>query len=111
MGEDETMPSTKGPYPEEFRQRIVELVRSGRSQSSIRKEFSVTQMTIRKWLRQADADEGRSGKELKTTEKEELARLRRENARLREERDILKKAATWFAQEAATMTPKKRSDS
>ena len=92
------MPSSKGPYPPEYRQRIVDLVRSGRKLASVAREFSVSEPTIRKWLKQADVDAGtRSG--LTSDEKDELARLRRENRQLREEREILKKAAAWFARE------------
>ncbi len=100
----------KPPYPPEFRTRIIELVRSGRTQASLAKEFGVTDMTMRAWVRQADLDAGQRTDGLTTEEKQELARLRKENARLREERDILEKAAAWFAQEAVG-THKKRSDS
>jgi transposase-like protein len=99
----------KPPYPPEFRARIVELVRAGRSLASLAKEFGVTDMSIRNWLRQADLDAGRRTDGLTTEEKQELARLRKENARLREERDILEKATAWFAREAGAR--KKRSDS
>jgi transposase len=99
----------KAPYPPEFRARVVELARSGRTLSSLAKEFGVTDTTIRNWLRQADLDQGRRIDGLTTEEKQELARLRKENARLREERDILEKATAWFAREAGTR--KKRSDS
>jgi len=99
----------KPPYPPEFRARIVELARAGRSLASLVKEFGVTDMTIRNWLRQADLDTGRRMDGLTTEEKQELARLRKENARLREERDILEKATAWFAREAGAR--KKRSDS
>jgi len=99
------------PYDLEFRRRIVELVRRGdRPVLSIAKEFGCSDASIYKWLRQSDLDEGRRKDGLTTEEREELTRLRREVSRLREERDILKKAATWFAQESA-VTPKRRSDS
>ena len=100
----------KPPYPPEFRSKVVELARSGRTLSSLAKEFGVTDVTLRSWIRQADLDAGRRSDGLTTEEKQELARLRKENARLREERDILEKAAAWFAQEAVG-TRKKRSDS
>lgn len=100
----------KPPYPAEFRSRIIELVRAGRTISSLEKEFDVNNMTIRSWVRQAELDSGQRTDGLTTEEKQELARLRKENARLREERDILEKAAAWFAQEAVG-THKKRSDS
>ena len=99
----------KPPYPPEFRARIIELVRSGRTQASLQKEFGVTDMTIRAWVRQADLDSGQRTDGLTTDEKQELARLRKEVARLREERDILEKATAWFAREAGAR--KKRSDS
>ncbi len=100
----------KPPYPAEFRARIIDLVRVGRTLQSLAKEFGVTDTTIRSWMRQADLDTGRRADGLTTDEKQELARLRKENARLREERDILEKATAWFAQEAVG-SRKKRSDS
>ncbi len=100
----------KRPYAAEFRARVVDLARSGRTLLSLSKEFGVTDTTIRNWLRQADLDQGRRTDGLTTEEKQELARLRKEVVRLREERDILEKAAAWFAQEAVG-TRKKRSDS
>jgi transposase-like protein len=104
------MPKSKPPYPADFRARIVELVRSGRTVRSIAREFNVTDTTIRSWARQADLDTGRRSDGLTSDEKLELARLRKENARLREEREILEKAAAWFAQESVG-SRKKRSDS
>jgi transposase len=102
----------KPPYPPQFRAMVVELVRAGRTLSSLTKEFGVTDMTIRSWVKQADLDSGRRSDSLTSAEKQELAQLRKENAQLREERDILKKAAAWFAQEEeAARTHKKRSDS
>jgi len=104
------MPRSKPPYPAEFRARVVDLARSGRTLLSLAKEFGVTDTTIRNWLRQADLDQGHRSDGLTTEEKQELTRLRKENARLREERDILEQAAAWFAQKAVG-TRKKRSDS
>jgi transposase len=102
----------KPPYPAEFRARMVDLVRAGRTQKSLSREFNVSERTIWLWVRQADLDSGLRSDGPTTDEKQELARLRRENERLREERDILKKAAAWFAQEEeAVRTQKKRSDS
>jgi transposase len=110
LWQKESKMPTRPPYDPEFRRRIVELVLTGRSPESLAKEFGPTPVTIRTWKRQLDIDEGRRTDGPKTDEKEELQRLRRENERLREERDILKKAAAWFAQEAAS-THKKRTDS
>ena len=105
------MPKTRPPYDPEFRSQILEMVeKEGREPADLAREFGVAARTIWNWVRQAELDTGRRTDGMKTDEKEELARLRRENARLKEERDILKKAAAWFAQEAAS-GPKKRSDS
>jgi transposase len=103
------MPKSKPPYPADFRERIIDLVRSGRTTRSLSREFNVTETSIRSWVRQADLDQGRRSDGLTTDEKQELARLRKDVTRLREERDILEKAAAWFAQESASR--KKRSDS
>ncbi len=86
-------------YPPEFRQQMVELVRLGRSPGSLAREFEPSDQSIRNWVAQVDRDEGRREDELTTPEHEELQGLRRENRRLREEREILKKAAVWFARE------------
>jgi len=94
------MSKARPPYPPEFRRRIVELVRSGRMPEDLADEFEPTATTIRSWVRQADLDDGRRHDGLPTDEREELQRLRREVRQLREERDILKKAAAWFAQES-----------
>lgn len=101
------MPRGRPPYDPEFRRRIVELARSGRSPEDLAKEFEPSAHAIRLWVKQADIEEGRR-EGLTREDKSELTKLRRENARLREERDILKKAAAWFAQESVQ---KKRSDS
>ena len=93
------MPKTHTPYPEEFRRRMVELVRAGRSPQQLAKEFEPSAQAISNWVKQADLDEGHRGDGLTSTERDELQRLRRENKRLKEEREILKKAAAWFARE------------
>jgi transposase len=88
-------------YAPEFRRQMVELVRSGRKPSELSREFGCTAWSINRWVAQADRDAGRGDGGLSTTEREELARLRRENRQLRLEREILSKAAAWFAQETA----------
>ena len=100
------MPKSHHPYTPEYRRRLVELVRSGRSPESLAKQFEPTAQAIRNWVKQADLDEGRRADGLTTEEREELSRLRRENKVLREEREILKKAAAWFAKETDSKPPR-----
>ena len=100
------MPKSRRPYPPEYRERMIELVRSGRSPESLAKEFEPSAPSIRVWARQADRDAGQRPDGLPTDERGELQRLRRENATLREEREILKKAAAWFARETSAIPPK-----
>jgi transposase len=89
---------------------MVELVRSGRDPEQLARDFEPSAQAIRNWVAQADRDEGRRDDGLTTVEREELRRLRRENRQLREEREILKKAAAWFARESESI-PRKPSDS
>ena len=94
------MPTPKPPYPTEFRRQMVELVRAGRKPTQLAREFGVTAQSVSTWVAQAAADDGKPvrGKDvLSSAEREELARLRRENKRLQQERDILAKATAWFA--------------
>ncbi len=100
------MPKTRPPYPPEYRRRIVELVRAGRSPASLAEEFEASAPTIRNGVRQSDLDEGTRTDGLTTTERDELTRLRRETRNLRDEREIFKKAAAWFAQERRSIPPK-----
>jgi transposase len=90
-------------YPEEFRQQMVELVRSGRGPKALAREFEVAEQTIRNWVKQAALDTGERTDGLTTEERAELRQLRRENRRLKLEREILKKAAAWFARETHTI--------
>ena len=100
------MPRSRRPYAPEFRRQMVELVRAGRMPEELAKEFEPTAQAIRNWVRQADLDEGRREDGLTSAEREELRRLRRENRQLREEREILAKAAAWFARETESIPPK-----
>ena len=100
------MPKTHHPYPPEFRQQILELVRAGRSPDELAREFEPTAQTIRNWIKQAELDHGQRRDGLSSEEKAELARLRKENKQLRLEREILSKAAAWFARETETVPPK-----
>jgi transposase len=89
---------------------MVELVRAGRDPEQLAQEFEPSAESIRNWVKQADRDEGRREDGLTTAERDELRRLRRENRQLREEREILAKAAAWFARETESI-PRKGSDS
>jgi transposase len=80
-----------------------QLVRSGRTPEELSREFEPTAQSIWNWVRQADRDEGRRQDGATSSEREELSRLRRENRQLRQERDILAKAAAWFARETAVI--------
>lgn len=92
------MPRFRVPYPPEFRRQMVELVRSGRTPQDLAREFEPNAQSIAHWVRQAERDAGqRRDGGVTDAEREELSRLRRENHRLRQERDILAKAAAWFA--------------
>jgi transposase len=95
--EEFPMPKSRPPYPPEFRRQMVELVRAGRTPDELAREFEPSSEAIRQWVKQADRDDGRRTDGLTSAEREELSRLRRENRQLRQERDILAKAAAWFA--------------
>src|SRR5690625_5444524 len=90
------MPRTRLAYPKEFRQKIIELARSGRSIVELTREFEPSEQTSRNWIRQADIKAGHRHDGLSSEEKQELSRLRKENRRLQQERDILAKAAAWL---------------
>ena len=98
------MPRTRKPYPPEFRQQMVDLVRAGRTPEELSREFEPTAQSISNWVAQADRDGGKRRDGLTSAEREELVKLRRENRQLKLEREILSKAAAWFAQEKAPNT-------
>ena len=98
------MPKSRPPYPPEFRRQMVELVRAGRSPEELAREFEPTAQAIRNWVRQADRDDGRRDDGLTSAEREEIRRLRREVKQLRLEREILAKAAAWFARETDSIS-------
>ena len=103
------MGKSRPPYPPEFREQMVALVRAGRTPEELGREFEPTAQSIRNWVAQADRDEGRREDGLTTAEREELRRLRRENRQLRQEREILSKAAAWFARETGSVPSKSSS--
>lgn len=100
------MPRTRPPYPREFREQIVALVRAGREPEDLALEYEPSAITIRSWVAQADRDQGKRPEGLTTAEREELRNLRRENSILRQEKEILKKAAAWFARESVSIPPR-----
>ena len=93
------MAKSRRPYPPAFREQMVELVRSGRTPAALAREFEPTRQAIGQWVAQAERNAGNRTDGAGSAEGEELRRLRRENLRLREQRDILATAAAWFARE------------
>jgi transposase len=90
----------KLPYPPEFRDEAVRLVRDGgKSIAAVAKDLGIADQSLRNWVKQSDLDAGRRTDGLTTEERVELRRRRRENSVLKEERAILVKAAAFFAQE------------
>jgi transposase len=97
------MPRSRPPYRSEFRQRIIELVRKGRTSESPAEQFEPSAQTIRNWLAQAKRDAAQRTDGLTTDEREEFRRLRRENKTLHEEQEILRKATAYFAKETSSI--------
>lgn len=97
-------------YTTEFRQQMVQLHRAGRKFHELADEFGCSSWAIRQWVKRAGREVGRGDGGLNAAEREELTRLRRENRQLKLEREILSKAAAWFANES-TATPKRSSGS
>jgi transposase len=94
------MPKSKPPYPEAFKQQIVELAMAGRTPAELSREFEVSAQSITAWIAPAATDAGKPlrGKVVLTSaERDELSRLRRRVRQLEQERDILAKATAWFA--------------
>lgn len=88
------------PYPAEFRSEAVRLVREGgREVKEVAQSLGVSSESLRLWLKRTDLDAGLRKDGLTSEERKELVRLRRENRNLREDREILKKAAAFFATE------------
>lgn len=96
------MPKTRPAYPEEFRREAVAMVRGGRSIPDVAEALGVSPQSLRNWVKRSQLDARERDDGITSSEREELARLRRENKRLRQERDLLKRAAAFFAAETET---------
>jgi transposase len=96
------MPRTRPAYPPEFRSEAVQMVRSGRSVPDVADALGVSQQSLRNWVRQAQLDARERDDGLTTAERDELRALRRKVRRLEQERDLLKRAAAFFAAETET---------
>lgn len=96
------MPKTRPPYPPEFRREAVQLVRSGRPVKDVAASLGCSDQSLHNWVRQEQLDRHERDDGLTSEEREELRRLRRENVRLKQEREILKRAAAFFAAETET---------
>jgi transposase len=92
-----TVPKTRPAYPPEFRREAVQMLRAGRTPRELAQSLGVSEQTLRNWRRQDQADRHERDDVVTSDEREELRRLRRENARLKQERDLLKRAAAFFA--------------
>ena len=94
-------PRRRRSFTPEFKAEIVDLCQRGdRSVGQVAKDFDLTETAVREWVRQAERDSGaRTDGALASTERQELAQLRRENRRLREDVEILKRATAFFAKE------------
>jgi transposase len=94
-----TVPKTRPAYPPEFRREAVQMLRAGRTPRELSESLGVSEQTLRNWRRQDQADRHERDDVISSDERDELRRLRRENARLKQERDLLKRAAAFFAAE------------
>jgi transposase len=93
------VPKTRPAYPEQFRREATELLRAGRTPRELSESLGVSEQTLRNWRRQDRLDRHERDDGLTSDERDELRRLRRENQRLTQERDLLKRAAAFFAKE------------
>jgi transposase len=97
-----SMPKSRPPYPEEFRREAVQLVRSGRTVSDVAVSLGVTEQSLRTWVKRDQLERRERDDGLTLAEREELRELRRQVKRLEQERDLLKRAAAFFARETET---------
>ena len=96
------VPKTRPAYPEEFRREAVQMLRAGRTPRELAESLGVSEQTLRNWRRQDQRDRHERDDGLTSDEREELRRLRREVRTLAEEREILRKAAAFFAKDSET---------
>lgn len=100
------MPKFGKPHPPEFRRQMIDLVCAGRTSEHLSREFEPTAQSIHNCVAEAERKGDCHKAGLSAVEREELLRLRRENRQLKLEREILKKAAAWFAREAVPNSKK-----
>lgn len=96
------MPRTRPPYPEEFRRDAVGLVRAGRALKDVAESLGVSEQSLRNWVKQDQLNRRERDDGLTDDERAELRELRKRVRRLEQEREILKRAAAFFAAETET---------
>jgi len=96
------MPQSRPPYPEQFRQEAVQLVRGGRSVKDVAQSLGCSEQALHVWVKRFALDHRERDDGLRSDEREELRSLRRRVKRLEQEREILKRAAVLFAAETET---------
>src|SRR4051812_12101131 len=100
MGNEKKRSRQRRSFTAEFKAEIVELCQRGdRSLAQVARDFDLTETAVRAWVRQAEVDAGTRTEGMTTAERQELAALRAENRRLREDNEILKRATAFFARE------------
>jgi transposase len=97
-----SMPKSRPPYPEEFRREAVQMVRSGRKLSDVATSLGVTEQSLRNWVKRDQLERRERDDGVTLAERDELRELRRKVKRLEQERDLLKRAAAFFARETET---------
>jgi transposase len=97
-----SMPKSRPPYPEEFRREAVQMVRGGRTIPDVAEALGVTERSLRNWVKRDQLERRERDDGLTVAERDELRELRRKVKRLEQERDLLKRAAAFFARETET---------